>query len=154
MYYSISDLVVCNLSIGYCSGLLVISRIHFRWKAPFFSVPATFQSPDSSRTTALCWSLHEYELLNYKQLINPPPHSNVTWIASSGSFTHVTPEASGFCEYFYVFLPVKQNPNEKQSENVSVDETNTHRNISGPNTRQNLYNVRVDNINGGGGEEM
>ena len=30
MYYSISDLVVCNLSIGYCSGLFVISRIHFR----------------------------------------------------------------------------------------------------------------------------
>ena len=30
MYYSISDLVVCNLSNGYCSGLFVISRIHFR----------------------------------------------------------------------------------------------------------------------------
>ena len=50
-----------------------------------------------------------------------------------------------------MFLPVKQNPNEKQSENVSVDETNTHRNISGPSTRQNLYNVRIDNINGGRG---
>ena len=38
---------------------------------------------------------------------------------------------------------------EKHSEKLSVDETNTHRNISGPSTRQNLYNVRINNINGG-----
>ena len=51
-----------------------------------------------------------------------------------------------------MFLPVKQNPYEKQSEKLSVVETNTHINISGPSTRQNLYNVNVDNINGGRGE--
>ena len=36
---------------------------------------------------------------------------------------------------------------------MQSDKTNTHRTISGPSTRQNLYNVRVDNINGGRGGE-